>query len=95
MGVQTDISRVQVVREMTCTTVATQAGAGGVGVDGDSVIGGVGLPDVGSRPVGEGVGLVWAQALLIHGVDCRRGVGALLAMTRRLRVRDCGVHGVR
>ena len=41
VGVQTDISRVQVVREMTYTSVATQASAGEVGVDGDSVMGGL------------------------------------------------------
>ena len=43
-------------------------------------------------------GVEWsvrAQALLIHEVDCRRGVGALLAMARRLRVGDCGVRRVR
>ena len=50
---------------------------------------------MGPRPVGEGMGLVRAQALLIHGVDCRRGVGALLAMVRRLRVGVRGVRGVR
>ena len=40
-------------------------------------------------------GLVRAQALLIHGVDCRRGVGAQLAAERRLRVSECTVWGVR
>ena len=40
--VQTDISHVQVVRETTYASVATQAGAGGVLVGGDSVVGGVG-----------------------------------------------------
>ena len=95
VGIQTDISRVQVVRETTYASVATQAGAGGVGVDGDSVMTRVGVPDVGPRPVAGAEGLVRAQALLIHGVDCRRGVGTLLAMARRLRVGDCGMHGVR
>ena len=66
-----------------------------MGVDGDSVMGGVGVPDVGPRPVGRGMGSVRAQALLIHGVDCRRAVGTLLAMARRLRVRDCAVRCVR
>ena len=54
---------------------------------------GVGVPDVGPWPVGEGVGLVWTQALLIHGVDCKRGIGTLLAMARRLQVGDCGLRG--
>ena len=94
VGVQTDISRVQVVRETTYASVATQAGAGGVGVDGDSVMGGVGVPDVGPRPVVGVVGLVRAQALLIHGVDCRRGVGSLLVMARRLRVGKYSVRSV-
>ena len=40
-------------------------------------------------------GLVRAQALLIHGVDCRRGVGTPLAMVRRMRIGDCSVRGVR
>ena len=39
--------------------------------------------------------VVRAQALLIHGVDCHRGMGALLAATRRLRVGDCTVRRVR
>ena len=57
--------------------------------------GGVGVPDVGPRPVVAVGGSVRAQALLIHRVDCRRGVGTLLAMARRLRVGECGVRGVR
>ena len=36
-------------------------------------------PDGGSVPVPE---IVRAQALLIHGVDCRRSVRALLAAAR-------------
>ena len=64
-------------------------------VDRDSVMGGVGVPDEGPRPVAGREGLVRGQALLIHGVDCRRGVGSLLAMARRLRVGDCNVRGVR
>ena len=95
VGVQTDISRVQVVRETTYASVATQAGAGGVGVDGDTVIGGIGVPGMGPHPAAGVEGTVRAQALLIHGVDCRRGVGTLLAMARRLRVGDYGVRGVR
>ena len=39
--------------------------------------------------------VVRAQALLIHWVDCRRGMGALLAAARKLRVGECAVHGVR
>ena len=95
VGVQTDISRVQVVRKTTYASVATQAGAGGAGVDGDTVMGGVGVPGMGPHPAAGVEGTVRAQALLIHGVDCRRGVGTLLAMARRLRVGDCGVHGMR
>ena len=95
VGIQTDISRVQVVRETTYASMATQTGAGGVGVDGDSVMGGVEVPDVGLRPVVGVEGLVRAQALLIHVVDCRRGVATLLAMARRLPVGECSVHGIR
>ena len=40
-------------------------------------------------------GVVRAQALLIHGVDCRQGMGALVAAARRLRVGECSVRGVR
>ena len=94
VGVQTDISRVQVVRETTYASVATQAGAGRVGVDGDSIMTGVEVPDMGPRPVAGAEGLVRAQALLIHRVDCRRSVGTLLAMARRMRVGDCSVRGV-
>ena len=54
-------------------------------------MGGVGVPDVGPRPVAGVEGLVRAQALLIHRVDCRRGVGTLLSMMQRLRVDDYGV----
>ena len=39
--------------------------------------------------------VVRAQALLIHGVDCRRGVGALFAAASRLRVGESTVRGVR
>ena len=39
--------------------------------------------------------VVRAQALLIHGVDCRRGMGALLGVASRLRVGECTVRGVR
>ena len=84
----------QVVHETTYADVATQAGAGGVLVDGSSLMGGVGVPDEGPRPVAGREGLVRAQVLLIYGVDCRRGVGSLLAMARRLRVGDCNVRGV-
>ena len=47
---------------------------------------------MGSRPA---EGVVRVEALLIHGVDCRRGVGSLLAVARRLRVGRCTVRGVR
>ena len=50
---------------------------------------------MGPQPVVGVEGLVRAQALLIHGVDCRRGVGTLLGMARRLRVGECSVRGVR
>ena len=49
-------------------------------------------------PVDVGVPMpivVRGQALLIHGVDCRRSVRALLAATRGLRVGMCSVRGVR
>ena len=119
VGVQTDISRVQVVRETTYASVATQAGACEVPTGGDTVMGGVGAPDPppgGARVWDEGAGwgsvggggsgapgmdprpadgVVSAQALLVHGVDCRRGIGSLLAAARKLRVGKCTVRGVR
>ena len=105
VGVQTDVSRVQVVRETTYASVASQACPGvapaGGGVDvGMSGMGGgpSGPPLVPLVPVVPAVsvpGVVRAQALLIHGVDCRRGMGALLAAARRLRVGECAVRGVR
>ena len=65
----------------------------------DVVMGGMGdcpsgpslTTDGGSVPV---PGIVRAQALLIHGVDCRRSVGALLVAARGLRVGECGVRWV-
>ena len=54
--------------------------------------GGAGAPGMGPRPAD---GVVRAQALLIHGVDCRSGVGSLLAAARRLNVGNCTVRGVR
>ena len=39
--------------------------------------------------------VVQARALLIDRVDCRRGMGALLAAARRLQVGECTVRGVR
>lgn len=39
-------------------------------------------------------GVIWVQALLIHGVDCKRGVGTLLAAARSLRVGECTVCGM-
>ena len=55
---------------------------------------GVEVPDGGPRLVGGVEGLVRAQALLIHVVDCRRGVDALLAMARRLRVGEYSMRGI-
>ena len=105
VSVQTDVSRVQVVRETTYASVASQAcpemAPSGVGVDVE--MGGMGGGPSGPPPVplasgGTAVpvpGVVRAQALLIHGVDCRRGMGALLVAARRMRVGDCTVRGVR
>ena len=105
VGVQTDVSRVQVVRETTYASVASRAcpemAPSGVGVDVE--MGGMGGGPSGPPPVpltsgGTAVlvpGVVRAQALLIHGVDCRRGVGALLVAARRRRVGGCTVRGVR
>ena len=105
IGVQTDVSRVQVVRETTYASVASQAcpevAPSGVGVDVE--MGGMGGGPSGPPPVPlgsggtavNGPGVVQAQALLIHGVDCRRGMGALIVAARRLRVGECTVRGVR
>ena len=102
VGVMTEVSSVQVVRGTTYASVASQASPEVVpehaGVDVE--MGGVGGCPSGPppAPVGGGVpvpGVVRAQALLIHGVDCRQGVGALLAAARRLRVGECTVRGVR
>ena len=98
----TDVTNVQVMRQTMYASVAAQTSpegvAGPVGVD-------VEMRGMGSSPVWPpparvgGIvpvsGVVRAQALLIHGVDCRRGVGALLAAARRLRVGACSVRGVR
>ena len=64
----------------------------------------VGMGGMGGRPAGpppapvrSGVpvpGVVRAQALLVHKVDCRRSVRALLAAVRGLRVGECRVRGV-
>ena len=105
VGVQTDVSRVQVVRETTYASVASQAcpevASSGVGVDVE--MGGMGggpsgpplVPLMPVVPVVPVPGVVRAQALLIHGIDCRRGMGALLTAARRLRVGECTVRGVR
>ena len=102
VGVMTDVMNVQVVRKTTYASVASQASpevvAEPAGVDIE--MGGMGGGPTGPPPalVSWGVpelGVVWAQALLIHGVDCRRGMGALLAAARRLRVGECDVQGVR
>ena len=50
---------------------------------------------MGPRPIAGVEWLVRAQALLIYGVDCRKGVGTLVAMARRLSVGNCGVGSVR
>ena len=90
------------MRETTYASVASQASpevvAEPAGVD--TVMGGMGGGPAGRppTPVGGGVPVpvvVRAQALLIHGVDCRRSVRALLAAARELRVGVCGVRGVR
>ena len=39
--------------------------------------------------------VVWVQAVLVHRVYCRRGMGALLTAAIRLRVGECTVRGVR
>ena len=104
VGLQTDVSRVQVVRETTYALVASQAcpeGSLGVGRV-DVEMGGMGggpaepplVPVVALVPATHVHGVVRAQALLIHRVDCRRGMGALLAAPSRLRVGECTVRGV-
>ena len=93
------------VRETTYALVAAQT-CGGVapvadGVDvemsgmGGGPTGPPSIPVVPGVPVVPVPVVVRAQALLIHGVDCRRGMGALLAAARRLRVGECAVRGVR
>ena len=102
VGVMTDVTNVQVVQKTTYTSVASQAcpevvpESAGVDVE----MGGMGGGPVGrpTSPVGgDGPvpGVIRAQALLIHGVDCRRSMRALLAAARGLRVGECGVRGVR
>ena len=105
VGVQTDVSRVQVVRETTYASVAAQTCSEVVPVaaEVDVEMGGMGggssgpppVPSVPGAPVVPVPGVVRAQALLIHGVDCRRGMGVLLGAARRLRVGKCSVRGVR
>ena len=83
-------------------SLAFQAGPGvGSGPEGVNVeMGGMGgcpsgpppAPDGGGVPVS---GVVRAQALLIHGVDCRWSVRALLAAAQGLRVGECGIRGAR
>ena len=99
--VMTDVSNVQVVWETTYVSVASKASSkvvsGPAGVDVE--IGRIGGCPSGpsSAPVGGGVPVpvvVQAQALLVHR-DCRRSMGALLAATRRLRLKVCTVRGVR
>ena len=102
VGVMTDVTNVLVVRKTTYVSVASQAspevvaGAAGVDVEMGGMGGGPSGPP--PTPVGFGVpvpGAVRAQALLIHGVDCRRSARALLAAARGLRVGECEVRGVR
>ena len=105
VGSQTDVSRVQVVRETTYASVAAQTCSGAVPVaEGvDVVMGGMGggpsgpppVPGMPVVPVVPVPVVVRAQALLIHGVDCRQGMGALVAAARKLRVGECTVWGVR
>ena len=69
------------------------AGAGVLGWGTNrGVAGGGGTPLGGSRPT---EGTVRAQALLIHNVNCRRGVGSLLSVAWRLWVGECSVREVR
>lgn len=91
VGVQTDISRVQLVRETTYASVASQAGSGRVTAGVDVEMGGVKVPGINPGMVN---GVVWAQALLIHKVNCRREIGPLLAAAKMLRVGNCVVWGV-
>ena len=39
--------------------------------------------------------VVQAQVLVMHGVGCRRGMGAVFGAARRLRVGGCTVRGTR
>ena len=102
IGVMTDVTNVQIVPNTTYASVASQASPevvpGPAGVDVE--IGGMGCcPSVPPpAPVGGGVPMpevVRTQALLIHGVDCRRSVRALLAAAPGLRVGGYGVRGMR
>ena len=105
VSLQTDVSRVQVVRETTYAFVAAQtcSEAVPVAMGVDIEMGGVGggpsgpppVPGMPIVPVVPVPGVVRAQALLIHGVDCRRGMGALFAAASRLSVGECTVRGVR
>ena len=105
VSVQTDVSCVQIVRETTYALVAdqTSAGVGPVAEGVDVEMSGMGggppgpppVPVVSVIPVVPVPGVVRVQALVIHGVDYRRGVGALLAAARRLRVGKCTVWSVR
>ena len=105
VGVQTEVSHMQVVRETTYASVASQAcPEGSLGVGGEDVeMVGVGggpaepppVPVVLLVPATCVPKVVQVQALLIHGVDCRRGMGALLVAARSLQVGECTVRGVR
>lgn len=50
------------------------------------------VPAVSAVPMS---GVIRVRALLIHGVDCRRGMGSLVVAARRLRVGECTVGGER
>lgn len=96
VGVMTDVSRVQVVCESTYGLVPSQACpevspfSGGVDVERGGTDGGLSgpppVPVVPAVPVVPVPGVVRVQAHLIHRVDCRRAIGALLAAAQRLRV---------
>lgn len=101
----TDISRMQVVCETTYASVASQACPEGSlavrreDVEMEGVGGGTSgpppIPVVADILVVHVPGVLQAYALLVHGVDCRRDMRALLGAAPRLRVGECTVRGVR
>ena len=88
----TDVNNVQIVRKMTDASVASQAcpdvspATGSMDVDmGGTGDGALRSPPVPIVPTVMPVpGIVPAQALLIYGVDCYSGMGALLTAAHRL-----------